>query len=133
MEDARWSVHWREISASAVPVHARREQLTAYWIDILLELPIGWVSVYVLLKRGDNKGQPTETWSALSLPTGHHLVANVSQDHPSLGMPDRLWRLHLATPERACQFGMCRIILERWMHGRDPCTGADLVFCVRSH
>ncbi|KAK5114057.1 hypothetical protein LTR85_010363 [Meristemomyces frigidus] len=39
-----------------------REQLTAYWTGTLLELPIGWGSVYMLLKRGDTKGQSLEIW-----------------------------------------------------------------------
>ncbi|KAK5125291.1 hypothetical protein LTR08_005368 [Meristemomyces frigidus] len=39
-----------------------REQLTAFWTGVLLELPIGWGSVYVLLHRGDTKGQSLEIW-----------------------------------------------------------------------
>jgi hypothetical protein len=39
-----------------------REQLTAYWTGPLLELPIGWSQVYLLLKRGDTKGQSLEIW-----------------------------------------------------------------------
>ena len=39
-----------------------REQVTAYWTGILLQLPIGWTSVYLLLSRGDAKGQSLEIW-----------------------------------------------------------------------
>lgn len=39
-----------------------RQQLTAYWTGILLELPIGWVSVYLLLKHQDTKGHSIEIW-----------------------------------------------------------------------
>lgn len=39
-----------------------REQITAYWTGILLQLPVGWFSVYFLLKRGDCKGQGLEIW-----------------------------------------------------------------------
>jgi Na+-driven multidrug efflux pump len=39
-----------------------RQQITAYWTGILLELPVGWVSVYLLVKRRDTKGQSIEIW-----------------------------------------------------------------------
>ncbi|KAJ4361575.1 hypothetical protein N0V95_001736 [Ascochyta clinopodiicola] len=39
-----------------------REQLTAFWTGVYLELPIGWGQVYYLLKRGDTKGQSLEIW-----------------------------------------------------------------------
>lgn len=39
-----------------------REQLTAFWTGLYLELPIGWGQVYYLLKRGDTKGQSLEIW-----------------------------------------------------------------------
>lgn len=39
-----------------------REQVTAYWTGLLLQLPIGWGSVYLLLQRGDTKGQSLEIW-----------------------------------------------------------------------
>lgn len=39
-----------------------REQLTAYWAGVILELPAGWAMIYALLKRGDTKGQSLETW-----------------------------------------------------------------------
>jgi hypothetical protein len=39
-----------------------REQLTAFWMGVYLELPIGWGQVYYLLKRGDTKGQSLEIW-----------------------------------------------------------------------
>lgn len=38
------------------------QQLTAYWTGILLQLPIGYVSVYHLLKHGDTRGHSLETW-----------------------------------------------------------------------
>ena len=38
------------------------DQITAYWTGILLELPVGWGSVYLLLKRGNTKGQSLEIW-----------------------------------------------------------------------
>lgn len=39
-----------------------RQQLTAYWAGILLELPAGWVSVYLLLKHRETKGHSLEIW-----------------------------------------------------------------------
>jgi hypothetical protein len=39
-----------------------RQQLTAYWTGILLELPVGWVSVYLLLHNRDTKGHSIEIW-----------------------------------------------------------------------
>jgi hypothetical protein len=39
-----------------------REQLTAFWTGVYLELPIGWGQVYYLIKRGDTKGQSLEIW-----------------------------------------------------------------------
>ena len=39
-----------------------RQQVTAYWTGILLELPAGWVSVYLLLKHQDTKGHSLEIW-----------------------------------------------------------------------
>lgn len=39
-----------------------REQITAYWTGALLETPIGWGSLYLLIKRGDTKGQSLEIW-----------------------------------------------------------------------
>lgn len=39
-----------------------RQQLTAYWTGILLELPAGWVSVYLLLHNRDTKGHSIEIW-----------------------------------------------------------------------
>ncbi|KAF2278623.1 uncharacterized protein EI97DRAFT_372201 [Westerdykella ornata] len=39
-----------------------REQVTAYWTGILLQLPIGWGHLYLLLKNGSTKGQSLEMW-----------------------------------------------------------------------
>lgn len=39
-----------------------REQVTAYWTGLLLQFPIGWGSVYLLLQRGDTKGHSLEIW-----------------------------------------------------------------------
>lgn len=39
-----------------------REQVTAYWTGLALQLPIGWGSVVLLMKRGDTKGQSLEIW-----------------------------------------------------------------------
>lgn len=39
-----------------------RQQLTAYWTGILLQLPAGWISVYLLLKHRDTKGHSLEIW-----------------------------------------------------------------------
>lgn len=39
-----------------------REQVTAYWTGILLQLPIGYLSVYLLLKHEDTKGHSIEIW-----------------------------------------------------------------------
>lgn len=39
-----------------------REQITAFWTGLYLELPIGWGQVYYLIKRRDTKGQSLEIW-----------------------------------------------------------------------
>ncbi|KAH7363990.1 hypothetical protein BKA65DRAFT_603140 [Rhexocercosporidium sp. MPI-PUGE-AT-0058] len=39
-----------------------RQQITAYWTGILLELPVGWVSVYLLVKSQDTRGHSIEIW-----------------------------------------------------------------------
>lgn len=38
-----------------------REQVTAYWTGLLLQLPIGWGSLYLLLRDG-TKGHSLEIW-----------------------------------------------------------------------
>ncbi len=39
-----------------------REQLTAFWTGLYLELPIGWGQVGYLISRRDTKGQSLEIW-----------------------------------------------------------------------
>jgi len=39
-----------------------REQLTAYWTGLALQFPIGWGSLYLLLKNRDTKGHGLEIW-----------------------------------------------------------------------
>lgn len=39
-----------------------REQLTAYWTGILLQFPVGWFSVWLLLSRRNTKGHSLEIW-----------------------------------------------------------------------
>ena len=39
-----------------------REQLTAYWTGIALQFPIGWGSLYLLLRDGHTKGHSLEIW-----------------------------------------------------------------------
>jgi hypothetical protein len=39
-----------------------REQKTAFWTGLYLELPIGWGQVYYLLKNENTKGQSLEIW-----------------------------------------------------------------------
>lgn len=39
-----------------------REQITAYFTGLYLELPIGWGQIWYLIKRGDTKGQSLEIW-----------------------------------------------------------------------
>lgn len=39
-----------------------REQTTAYWTGILLQFPIGWGSVYLLLRDGSTRGHSLEIW-----------------------------------------------------------------------
>ncbi|KAL4763658.1 uncharacterized protein BDW70DRAFT_131275 [Aspergillus foveolatus] len=41
-----------------------REQVTAYWTGILLQLPVGWVYVYRLLKDRSILGHSLEIWLA---------------------------------------------------------------------
>ena len=39
-----------------------REQKTAFWSGLYLELPVGWGSIYYLLKNENTKGQSLEIW-----------------------------------------------------------------------
>lgn len=39
-----------------------REQITAYWTGLALQFPIGWSSLYLLLKKRDTKGHGLEIW-----------------------------------------------------------------------
>ncbi|KAF1843388.1 uncharacterized protein K460DRAFT_288685 [Cucurbitaria berberidis CBS 394.84] len=39
-----------------------REQMTAFWTGLYLELPIGWGQVLYLVRRRDTKGQSLEIW-----------------------------------------------------------------------
>lgn len=39
-----------------------REQVTAYWTGLLLQFPIGWGSLYLLLKDRHTKGHSLEIW-----------------------------------------------------------------------
>lgn len=39
-----------------------REQFPAYWTGILLQLPVGWVYVYRLLKDRSTLGHSLEIW-----------------------------------------------------------------------
>ncbi|KAM3419169.1 hypothetical protein BST61_g5113 [Cercospora zeina] len=39
-----------------------REQVTAYWTGLLLQLPIGWGSLYLLLTKRNTKGHSLEIW-----------------------------------------------------------------------
>ena len=78
---AIWSAYppetrWRRVGVMAVGVPAavvgfqwccrvwpdELEEVTAYWTGWLLELPIGWGSLILLLQRGDTKGQSLEIW-----------------------------------------------------------------------
>ncbi|KAF1960750.1 hypothetical protein CC80DRAFT_489013 [Byssothecium circinans] len=38
------------------------EMVTAYWTGVLLQLPIGWASVWLLYRRRDTRGQSLEIW-----------------------------------------------------------------------
>jgi hypothetical protein len=42
-----------------------REQMTAFWTGLYLELPIGWGQVWYLVKRQETKGQSLEIWYAI--------------------------------------------------------------------
>lgn len=41
-----------------------REQITAYWSGILMELPTGWVWAYGLVKHRSLRGHSLEIWYA---------------------------------------------------------------------
>lgn len=45
-----------------------REQFTAYWTGILLQLPIGWACLYFLWRDQDTKGHSLEIWYASGFP-----------------------------------------------------------------
>jgi hypothetical protein len=40
-----------------------REQMTAYWTGLLLQLPVGWIYLYRLLADRSTRGQSLEIWS----------------------------------------------------------------------
>lgn len=37
-----------------------REQVTAYWTGLAIQLPVEWESVYLMLSRGNTKGHSLE-------------------------------------------------------------------------
>jgi hypothetical protein len=39
-----------------------RQQVTAYWTGIILQLPIGWICLYQLWKDYSTKGHSLEIW-----------------------------------------------------------------------
>lgn len=39
-----------------------REQITAYWTGLALQFPIGWGSLYLLIKNRNAKGHSLEIW-----------------------------------------------------------------------
>lgn len=39
-----------------------REQITAYWTGLILQFPIGWVSLWLLIKERDARGHSLEIW-----------------------------------------------------------------------
>lgn len=39
-----------------------REQVTAYWTGLALQFPIGWGSLWLLVKHWDTKGHSLEIW-----------------------------------------------------------------------
>lgn len=45
-----------------------REQVTAYWTGLALQFPIGWGSLFLLIKNWDTKGHSLEIWCALVVP-----------------------------------------------------------------
>ena len=46
-----------------------REQKTAFWSGLYLELPIGWGQIYYLVKNENTNGQSLEIWSVLRTPS----------------------------------------------------------------
>lgn len=44
-----------------------REQVTAFWTGVILQLPISVGSVYLLFRHWDTKGHSLEIWFAITL------------------------------------------------------------------
>ncbi len=72
-----------------------REQVTAYWTGLLLQLPIGWGQVYYLLSWRNTKGQSLETWLVVRL-LARDIVTNDVQAHQIPWLCDCLRCLLLA-------------------------------------
>ncbi|PWY86704.1 hypothetical protein BO70DRAFT_378382 [Aspergillus heteromorphus CBS 117.55] len=50
------------LKAATVCWPDEREQVTAFWSGILLQLPIGWVCLGELISEGDTRGQSLDVW-----------------------------------------------------------------------
>jgi hypothetical protein len=71
-----------------------REQVTAYWTGIILQLPIGWICLHHLWKDHSTKGHSLEIWYVHCTKAERSLLT--IQDHAVLGLLYSLWGLPLA-------------------------------------
>lgn len=54
-----------------------REQVTAYWTGIVLQVPISWGSLILLVKRRNTKGHSLEIWCVLNRVIGERFLIKV--------------------------------------------------------
>lgn len=67
-----------------------REQVTAYWTGWLLQLPIGWGSLFLLLRDRTLRGHSLEIWCGSETRSSERRILTPIQDHQISGLPDRL-------------------------------------------
>lgn len=98
-----------------------REQVTAYWTGIILQLPIGWICLYQLWEDHSTQGHSLEIWYVHCMAS--KIAAN-DQAHEVLGLLYCLWSLPLAILQCPSELEICLDTLEHWdyychSHSRD--------------
>lgn len=58
-----------------------REQITAFWVGVVLQFPISWGSLFLLLSRQDTKGHSLEVWYAFYMHLSRLLLTKLITWH----------------------------------------------------
>lgn len=110
-----------------------REQVTAYWTGILLQLPAGWVYVYGLVKHRSLLGHSLEIWYATCFSCSPFLVSFINyyrQARALFRLLHGLWSFHMAVSQHPSKLGVCGIVLEHRGYCDYPYSGDCISFPV---